>query len=247
VLFTYGGTGSTVIALQSLLSSHEAVICPATAHLNVDERGAPERFSGAKLIVIPSSDGKLHAYSIHELLRPARGEHNVNPKPLAISQVTERGTIYSLDEIAELGQLPRANGQLLHMDGGQVRVVLRVNPDDPEAIAAACRSAGRTRRAPVRSPCRLARKTGRSGRASVTAVTPGTKEKLAPHRAGARKPKHPKIRPLQRPSSAAARTLPRPASLQSVWSRSGPTLRTAIGSSTKSDTNSSTVCAAAGR
>src|SRR4051812_9043314 len=50
VLFTYGGTGANVVALQSVLAPHEAIICPATAHLNTDECGAAERFTGAKLI-----------------------------------------------------------------------------------------------------------------------------------------------------------------------------------------------------
>jgi threonine aldolase len=120
VLFTYGGTGSNVVALQSLLAPHEAVICPATAHVNVDECGAPERFTGAKLIDIPSSDGKLHADSIHEVLRPAHGEHNVTPKLLAISQVTELGTVYTRDQIAELAQLAHTNGLLLYVDGARI-------------------------------------------------------------------------------------------------------------------------------
>jgi threonine aldolase len=120
VLFTYGGTGSNVVALQSLLAPHDAVICPATAHINVDECGAPERFTGAKLIDIPSSDGKLHPDAVNELLRPLHGEHNVNPKVLAISQVTELGTVYTVDEIAQLAELAHANGLLLYLDGARL-------------------------------------------------------------------------------------------------------------------------------
>jgi threonine aldolase len=120
VLFTYGGTGSNVVALQSLLAPPDAVICPATAHINVDECGAPEWFTGAKLIDVPSSDGKLHPDAITDILRPARGEHNVNPRVLAISQVTELGTIYTVDEVAELAQLAHANGLLLYVDGARI-------------------------------------------------------------------------------------------------------------------------------
>ena len=120
VLFTYGGTGANVVALQSVLAPHEAIVCPATAHINLDECGAAERFTGAKLIDVPNGDGKLDPDTIVELLRPARGEHNVKPKVLAISQVTELGSVYTLDEIARLAELAHAHDMLLFMDGARV-------------------------------------------------------------------------------------------------------------------------------
>jgi threonine aldolase len=120
VFFTYGGTGANVVALQSILAPHEAVICPSSAHINLDECGAAERFTGAKLIDIPSDDGKLHQEAITDLLRPARGEHNVKPKVLAISQVTELGSVYTIDEITQLAELAHAHGLLLFMDGARI-------------------------------------------------------------------------------------------------------------------------------
>ena len=120
VLFTYGGTGANVVALQSILAPHEAVVCPSSAHINVEECGAFERFTGTKLIDVPSDDGKLHPDAITDLLRPAHGEHNVTPKVLAISQVTELGSVYTIDEITQLAELAHAHGLLLFMDGARI-------------------------------------------------------------------------------------------------------------------------------
>ena len=121
LLFAYGGTGANVVALQSILAPHEAIVCPSTAHINTDECGGGfERFTGAKLIDIPCDDGKLHADAITDLLRPGHGEHHVTPKVLAISQVTELGTVYTLDEIAALAELAHAHGLLLFIDGARI-------------------------------------------------------------------------------------------------------------------------------
>ena len=120
VLFTYGGTGANVVALQSVLEPHEAVICPASAHINTDECGATERFTGAKLLDVATSDGKLTPALVAPLLDPARGEHNVRPAVVAISQVTELGTVYTLDEIAALADLVHAHGLLLFLDGARL-------------------------------------------------------------------------------------------------------------------------------
>lgn len=120
VLFTYGGTGANVLGLQCLLAPHQAVICPATAHINVDECGAPERFTGAKLIDIHSADGKLHPDAVRGLLLGAHGEHHVVPRVLSISQPTELGTLYTAREIAALGELARQHELVLHVDGARI-------------------------------------------------------------------------------------------------------------------------------
>jgi threonine aldolase len=120
VFYTYGGTGANVVALQCLLAPHEAVICPANAHLNVDECGAPERFTGAKLIDVPCSDGKLTPGMVRALLHPAHDEHHVTPRVVAISQPTELGTLYTVDEIGELARLAHEHGLFLYVDGARI-------------------------------------------------------------------------------------------------------------------------------
>jgi threonine aldolase len=106
--------------LQTLLAPHEAIICPSTAHINVDECGAPERFTGAKLIDVATVDGKLTVDHLRPQVGGAHGEHNVSPRVLAISQVTELGTVYTLDEIAALAELAHAHDMLLFMDGARL-------------------------------------------------------------------------------------------------------------------------------
>ena len=120
VLFTYGGTGANIVALQSILAPHEAVICPASAHINTDEGGAAERFTGAKLIDVAGEDGKLTPELIRPVLRSSRGEHTVQPAVVAISQATELGTVYTIDEIAELADFAHAHGLLLLLDGARL-------------------------------------------------------------------------------------------------------------------------------
>ncbi len=118
--FTWGGTGANVVGLQCLLSSYEAVICPATAHINVDECGAPERFTGSKLIDVPTVDGKLRPAQITEQLHAIGVEHHVQPKVVSITQSTELGTVYSADEIAALADVAHANSMFLHLDGARI-------------------------------------------------------------------------------------------------------------------------------
>jgi threonine aldolase len=120
VFFTYGGTGANVAALQTLLLPHQSVICPTNAHINTDECGAPERFTGAKLVDVPTEDGKLRPDDVRPLLGPTHGEHNMPPAVLAISQVTEFGTVYAVEEIAALAELAHAHGLVLFVDGARL-------------------------------------------------------------------------------------------------------------------------------
>ena len=120
ILFTYGGTGANVVALASVLAPHEAVICPSSAHINTDECGAPERFTGAKLIDVPTPDGKLTPEMVLPLLHGGHGEHQVQPAVIAISQTTELGTVYSLDEVRALADLAHTHGLHLFVDGARL-------------------------------------------------------------------------------------------------------------------------------
>jgi threonine aldolase len=121
VLFTFGGTGANIAGLHSLLAPHEAVVCPENAHINVDECGAPERFIGAKLLSVPAPEGKLAPELLAPLLEAApHGEHNVRPRVVAISQATELGTVYTVDEVTEIARLAHRHGLLLFVDGARL-------------------------------------------------------------------------------------------------------------------------------
>jgi threonine aldolase len=120
VFFVFGGTGANVAALQALLCPFEAVICAETAHINVDECGAPERFTGCKLLTVRTPDGKLTPALIEPLLDRLGDEHHVQPRVVSISQPTELGTVYTLAETRSLAEFAHSRGMRLHVDGARL-------------------------------------------------------------------------------------------------------------------------------
>jgi threonine aldolase len=120
VFLTFGGTGANIVGLQCLLAPWQAVICPESSHINVDECGSPERFTGSKLVAVPTSDGKLRPGQVTDRLHGLGDEHHVQPHVVSITQSTESGTLYSVDEIAALAEVAHANGLLLHLDGARI-------------------------------------------------------------------------------------------------------------------------------
>ena len=120
VFFVFGGTGANVLGLKAITNSHEAVICASTAHINVDECGAPEKFTGCKLLSVDTPDGKLSVAHIKPLLHGIGFEHRVQPRVISISQATEMGTVYTLRELKELSTFAHKNNLLLHMDGARI-------------------------------------------------------------------------------------------------------------------------------
>lgn len=118
--FVFNGTGANVVALSCLIKPYEAVICPASAHLQTDECGAFERFTGCKVLPVFSSDGKLHVEDLRPFTLGGRDEHHVQPRALSISQSTEFGTLYTPDELRELCSFAHAQGWLVHMDGARI-------------------------------------------------------------------------------------------------------------------------------
>ncbi|MCQ1949860.1 low specificity L-threonine aldolase [Arthrobacter jinronghuae] len=116
----FNGTGANVIALQSLLPRWGAVICPTTAHINVDENGAPERIGGMKLLGIPTDDGKLTPELIDREAWGWGDEHRAQPLAVSITQSTELGTLYTVEEIAAIADHIHARGMKLHMDGARL-------------------------------------------------------------------------------------------------------------------------------
>jgi threonine aldolase len=114
------GTASNALALSVMTPPYGAIYCHELAHINVDECGAPELFSGgAKLIDLPGAHGKLDAALIlEELAKGAQGVvHNVQPSAVSLTQATERGTVYTPAEISEIADLAHRHGLKVHMDG----------------------------------------------------------------------------------------------------------------------------------
>jgi threonine aldolase len=120
VFFVFGGTGANVLGLKAATESHHAIICAETAHINVDECGAPEKFTGCKLLSLSTPDGKLRASQMGPLLHGVGFEHHVQPKVISISQATEMGTVYTPRELKVLSSFAHDNGMLLHMDGARI-------------------------------------------------------------------------------------------------------------------------------
>ena len=116
----FNGTGGNVTALSAVLRPYEAVICPETAHINVDECGAPERIAGAKLVDVPAPDGKLTPELLRSRLTGFGDQHHVQARVASISQSTELGTVYTPEEIAALAETAHEAGLLLQMDGARL-------------------------------------------------------------------------------------------------------------------------------
>lgn len=115
--FMFNGTGANVIALQACVSSFNSIICATTAHIAVDECGAPTKFTGCVLKEIPTADGKLTPKLVARELHGFGVPHHSQPKVIAISQTTELGTLYTPDEIKALAELAHKNNMYLFMDG----------------------------------------------------------------------------------------------------------------------------------
>jgi threonine aldolase len=120
VFFAFNGTGANVVALASALRPYQAVICPAGAHLAVDECAAYERFGGGKLIDVPVQNGKLTPDDVERHIRGVGDQHHVQPGAISISQSTETGTVYTVDELRALGAVARKHGLLFHLDGARI-------------------------------------------------------------------------------------------------------------------------------
>jgi threonine aldolase len=120
VFFVFGGTGANVLGLKALTNSHQAVVCAETAHINVDECGAPEKFTGCKLLSVATPNGKLKVEHITPHLHGVGNEHHVQPRVVSVSQATEMGTVYTIRELKELSNFAHKNNLLFHMDGARI-------------------------------------------------------------------------------------------------------------------------------
>ncbi len=134
VYFTFNGTGANVMALSCAIKPWEAVLCPSTAHLQTDECGAFERFSGSKVMPIVTRDGKLRPSDIAPYTLGGHGEHFPQPRAISISQTTEYGNLYEPSELRELCDYAHAHNLLVHVDGARIANAAAALNTTPRAI-----------------------------------------------------------------------------------------------------------------
>lgn len=120
VAFVFNGTGANSVALQAVTRSFHCIIAAETAHICVDECGAPTKMTGCRIMELPSSDGKLTPEGIRSKLVGLGVCHHSQPKAVYLSQVTELGTVYSVEEIKAISSLLHRYGMYLHMDGARL-------------------------------------------------------------------------------------------------------------------------------
>ncbi len=116
------GSAANALALSVMSPPFGAIYCHAEAHIQLDECGAPELFTGgAKLISIPGANGKIQAQTLASVLQSAGAGvvHHVQPAVVSLTQASEAGTVYSLEEVRAIAQLTQAHGLKLHMDGAR--------------------------------------------------------------------------------------------------------------------------------
>jgi threonine aldolase len=119
VFFVFNGTAANVLALSALCEPHEAVICADTSHLNVDECGAPERFLGSKLLLVPSHEGKITPEGVEKRLIRRGDQHFAQARVISIAQPTEYGTVYTQNELKSLVATAKKHGLRVHVDGAR--------------------------------------------------------------------------------------------------------------------------------
>ena len=140
--FAYGGTGANVFALASMLRPADAIVCAAQSHINVDETGAPERALGTKLITVPTVDAKLRPQDL-ELAKSMFGnQHAPQPGIVAITQVTELGALYSVDEIRSLSEAAHSMGMFVYLDGARIANATAALGGTRETLRSFTRDAG---------------------------------------------------------------------------------------------------------
>ena len=116
----FNGTAANCLSLKALTKPYHAVICSADAHIYSDECGAPEQFTGCKLIPLPHRNGKLRVESVANAYHGIGDQHHVQPRVISITQTTEVGTVYRPSEVKALARFAHDRGMFLHMDGARL-------------------------------------------------------------------------------------------------------------------------------
>ncbi|MDX6740084.1 low specificity L-threonine aldolase [Actinocorallia sp. A-T 12471] len=116
----FNGTGANVVALSAATRRWSAVVAAETAHINVDEGGAPEKVAGIKIWTVPTPDGKLTPSLLDRQAWGWGDEHRAQPHAVSITQTTELGTCYTPEEIAEITAYAHERDMLVHLDGARI-------------------------------------------------------------------------------------------------------------------------------
>lgn len=116
----FNGTGANVVSLQAISEPWSSVICPETAHVNTDECGAAEKVAGLKLVPVPAPDGKLTPEQIEAHASDLDDVHRRRPAGVSITQSTELGTVYTVEETAAVAAAAHERGLRVHMDGARI-------------------------------------------------------------------------------------------------------------------------------
>jgi threonine aldolase len=120
VFFVFNGTAANCLSLKAVTNSFHAVVCAEAAHINVDECGAPEKFTGCKLVPIAARNGKLTVEEVRSAYHGVGDEHHVQPRVISITQSTEVGTVYRPNEIRALADFAHEHEMFLHVDGARI-------------------------------------------------------------------------------------------------------------------------------
>jgi threonine aldolase len=120
VFFVFNGTAANVLSLQALTRPFHAVLCPEMSHIYSDECGAPEKFTGCKLIPLKAPLGKLPVETVAHAYHGIGDQHHVQPKVISITQSTEMATVYRPEEIKALAEFAHGHDMFLHMDGARL-------------------------------------------------------------------------------------------------------------------------------
>lgn len=118
--FVFTGTAANVLGLDAITKPYHSIICAETSHINEDECGAPERWTGCKLLPVESPDGKLTPPSIEKHMYGIGFEHHSQPHVISITQSTEMGTVYSPAEIRAISDYAHGHNMMVHLDGARI-------------------------------------------------------------------------------------------------------------------------------
>jgi threonine aldolase len=120
IFFVFTGTAANVLGLAGAARSWNSVLTASTAHIEGDECGAPEKFAGCKVLTVDTADGKVRPELLKKHMHGFDFEHHSQPAVISVSQVTEMGTVYTVDEIKALSDYAHSYKMLLHMDGARL-------------------------------------------------------------------------------------------------------------------------------